>query len=83
MDMTDVQQAQEHLAQLVARAARGEEIVITTAGKPVAKLVPYAASQEPRIPGGWEGKVFIAEDFDDIPPEIASAFGLDEDTETS
>ena len=80
MDMTDVQQAQE---QLVARAAQGEEIVIATAGKPVAKLVPYTARQEPRVPGGWEGKVFIADDFDDIPPEIASAFGVDEDKKTS
>jgi len=51
MDMTDVQQAQEQLVQLVARAAQGEEIVIAAAGKPIAKLVPYAARQEPRIPG--------------------------------
>lgn len=83
MDMTDVQQAQEQLVQLVARAAQGEEIVIATAGKPIAKLVPYATRQEPRIPGGWEGKVFIADDFDDIPPEIALAFGVDEDKKTS
>ena len=83
METTDVQQAQEQLSQLVARVAQGEVIVITTAGKPMAKLVPYTVSQEPRTPGGWEGRVFIADDFDDIPPEIASAFGLDEDTKKS
>ena len=78
METTDVQQAHEQLSQLVARVAQGEEIVITTAGKPMAKLVPYTVSQELRTPGGWEGRVFIADDFDDIPPEIALAFGLQE-----
>ena len=76
METTDVQQAQEQLSQLVARVAQGEEIVITTEGKPMAKLVSYTVSQKPRRPGGWEGRVFIADDFDDIPPEITSAFLL-------
>lgn len=33
-------EAKTHLAQLLERAERGEEIVITRRGKPVARLVP-------------------------------------------
>jgi antitoxin (DNA-binding transcriptional repressor) of toxin-antitoxin stability system len=45
-------------------AAAGEEIIIAKAGRPVARLVPLAAALAPRIPGGWEGQVWMAEDFD-------------------
>lgn len=34
--------AKTHLSELVARAERGEEVVITRHNKPVAKLVPIA-----------------------------------------
>jgi len=67
--------AKTRLSQLVERAARGEEIIIAKAGKPLAKLVPLAARREPRKPGGWEGKVRIADDFDDpLPDELQGPF---------
>ena len=53
---------------------RGEEVVIGKAGKPVARLVPYREVREPRVPGGWEGRVRIADDFDELPDEVAAAF---------
>jgi prevent-host-death family protein len=68
-------QAKAFLSQLVDRAANGEEIILSKAGKPMAKLVPYHRSPEPRRPGGWEGRVRISEDFDaPLPPEIQGAF---------
>ena len=67
--------AKTRLSQLVERAARGEEIIIAKAGKPLAKLVPLAARREPRKPGGWEGKMRIADDFDaPLPDEIQERF---------
>ena len=36
-------EAKTHLSELVARAERGEEVVITRHNKPVARLVPIAA----------------------------------------
>ena len=36
--------AKTHLSELVARAERGEEVVITRHNKPVAKLVPVVRS---------------------------------------
>ena len=53
-------EAKTHLSRLVEEAANGEEVVIAKAGRPVAKLVPYAPPKKLREPGGWEGKVWIS-----------------------
>lgn len=54
---------------------KSEEIVITKAGKPLAKVVPLAKPATPRQPGGWEGKVRIREDLDEpLPEEVLAAF---------
>jgi prevent-host-death family protein len=68
-------EAKTSLSRLVDRAASGEEIILSKAGKPMAKLVPYHRSAASRQPGGWEGQVRISEDFDSpLPPEIQAAF---------
>ena len=68
-------EAKTSLSRLVDRAARGEEIILAKAGKPLAKLVPFHQAPRPRQPGGWEGRVRISEDFDaPLPPEIQAAF---------
>lgn len=72
--LVNIHEAKTHFSKLVERAERGEEIVIGRAGKPVAKLVPYRERGEPRKPGAWKGKVWIAPDFDELPPELAAAF---------
>jgi prevent-host-death family protein len=41
-------EAKTHFASLLERAARGEEIVITRHGTPVAKLVPLSADNHER-----------------------------------
>jgi len=71
----NIHDAKTHFSRLVERAERGEEIVIGRAGKPVAKLVPYREEHSlPRTPGGWEGQVRMAPDFDDLPAELVEAF---------
>jgi prevent-host-death family protein len=68
-------EAKTSLSRLVDRAASGEEIILSKAGKPLAKLVPFHRSTEPRKPGGWEGQVHISEDFDaPLPEDIQNAF---------
>jgi antitoxin (DNA-binding transcriptional repressor) of toxin-antitoxin stability system len=54
----------------------GEEVIIGKAGKPVAKLVRYERSTEPRRPGALKGKIKIEKDFDELPEDIAEAFGV-------
>ena len=77
MTLTNIHQAKTHLSKLIERVAAGEEIVIGKAGKPVAKLVPYTKEESPRTLGIWKGEVHIAEDFDELPEDIAQAFGMD------
>lgn len=68
-------EAKTSLSRLVDRAASGEEIILSKAGKPLAKLVPLHPSAKPRQPGGWEGRVRISEDFDaPLPPDLQAAF---------
>ena len=75
MRITDISEAKSQLSALIAKVMAGKEITIGKAGKPVAKIVPYDGSREPRKPGALRGKIHIAEDFDDLPGDIAAAFG--------
>jgi prevent-host-death family protein len=65
--------ARTHLSDLVDRAAAGEEIVITKAGTPKARLMPLRAPAVPRWPGAWRGRVRISPDFDAPLPETVLA----------
>jgi len=42
--------AKTHLSALLDRVERGEEVVITRRGKPVARLVPVAAAEPAAMP---------------------------------
>jgi prevent-host-death family protein len=71
----NVHEAKTHLSRLLARVARGEEVLINRAGKPVARLVPAAHPHGPRVLGADKGEVFIADDFDaPLPKELLAAF---------
>ncbi|MGH9113001.1 MAG: type II toxin-antitoxin system Phd/YefM family antitoxin [Acidimicrobiales bacterium] len=72
--IVNIHEAKTHLSRLVQRAASGEDIVIGKAGVPIARLVAYQETREPRTPGVWKGKVRIAADFDELPDEVAAAF---------
>ena len=75
MRTVNVYAAKTKLSSLLDDAERGEEIVITRSGRPVAKLVPYRASRKARTLGRLEGKIRIAADFDaPLPPEILADF---------
>jgi prevent-host-death family protein len=57
----NVQEAKTHLSELLARVERGEEVVISRAGSPVARLVAVA-KVPPRQFGGLP--LNVPEDFD-------------------
>lgn len=44
METIGLFEAKTHLSELIARAERGEEVVITRHNKPVARLVPIGAA---------------------------------------
>ena len=69
----NVHEAKTHLSRLLKRVAAGEEVIIAKAGRPVARLIPFARPGK-RILGMDEGKVWIAPDFDELPPDLLAAF---------
>lgn len=70
-------EAKTKLSQLVERAGAGEAIVIARNGTPVARLVPVVNTTSlASVRGAWRGRVHIADDFDDLPEDIAEAFGV-------
>lgn len=72
--LVNIHEAKTHLSRLVERAAAGEEIIIGKAGRPIARLVPYAEQPHPRQPGRWKGRVTIAADFDATPDAVIAGF---------
>jgi antitoxin (DNA-binding transcriptional repressor) of toxin-antitoxin stability system len=68
-------EAKTQLSRLIARAEAGEEIVVRRGAKPVAKIVAYEAPSSPRTPGHLNGRIALADDFDEIPPEFAEYTG--------
>jgi prevent-host-death family protein len=76
MAQVGMHEAKTKLSQLVERAEAGEDIVIARNGKPVARLVPVARTASlADVHGVWRGRVWMADDFDELPDEIADAFG--------
>jgi prevent-host-death family protein len=76
MAQVGMHEAKTKLSQLVERAEAGEDIVIARNGKPVARLVPVAATASlASVRGVWRDRVRIADDFDELPDDIADALG--------
>jgi prevent-host-death family protein len=64
-DMTEVgvHEAKTHLSRLLRRVAAGEVIVITSGGRPAARLVPIEPATTREL-GFDAGAIVIPEDFD-------------------
>jgi prevent-host-death family protein len=69
----NIYEAKTRLSQLVDKAAAGEEVIIARNGRPVARLVPIQRQPVKRVPGGWQGRVWIAPDFDEPDQDIIDA----------
>ncbi len=67
----NIHEAKTHLSRLLEKVQAGEEITISKAGKPVARLVPYQEPPPPkRVPGSLKGKIWISPDFDEPDKEF-------------
>ena len=75
--MRNISEAKAELSALIEAVSKGEEVIIGKAGVPVAKLVRFTGAVEPRVPGALRGQIRIGEDFDELPADIARAFGID------
>ncbi|MBI3890225.1 MAG: type II toxin-antitoxin system prevent-host-death family antitoxin [Candidatus Wallbacteria bacterium] len=73
--LKNISAAKAELSALIERVEKGEEVLIARAGRPVARLVPYEGIARRREPGALRGQIDIAPDFDDLPDDLARAFG--------
>jgi prevent-host-death family protein len=66
MQTVNIHAAKTQLSRLVEAAAAGEEIIIARAGRPLARLVPFApaAGQGRRRLGVLAGSLIVPADFD-------------------
>ena len=70
-------EAKSTLSKLVERVEGGEEIVITRRGEPAARLVPERQGGGfASLAGAWRGHVRIADDFDELPDDLADSLGM-------
>lgn len=74
MTMRNVTETKAELSALLVMVENGEEVIISRAGKPIAKLCKLDQRLEPRKLGLMRGKGWIAPDFDDPDPEIERLF---------
>jgi prevent-host-death family protein len=75
MKSVNVHEAKTHLSKLLARVEKGQEVLISRAGKPVARLVPHEESPPAPVFGSDRGKLIVPDDFDaPLPDDVLASF---------
>lgn len=74
MKIANIHEAKTQLSKLIEAVLQGEDVIISKAGKPLVKMIPYIPHSQPRKPGYWQGKVTMAEDFDILPESVINGF---------
>jgi prevent-host-death family protein len=79
MTEVTIHEAKTHFSKLIREVEAGGEVIVKRGSRPVARLMPYSETDEPRAPrepGGLEQQIWIADDFDELPEDLARAFGM-------
>ena len=77
MRQVNIHEAKTQLSRLLEEVERGERVVIARAGEPIAVLAPYKVAVRKRRLGLFAGEATLHADFDELPPDIATAFGME------
>ncbi len=67
-------EAKSHFSAIICEVENGESIVVTKKGKPVARILPFVSPTTQREFGFDEGRIWMADDFNDLSRDIAAAF---------
>lgn len=73
-----INEAKARFSRLVQLALDGEEVIITRHGRGAVMLTPVVQAPPTlqTVRGVWKGRVRIADDFDELPEEIAGELGI-------
>jgi antitoxin (DNA-binding transcriptional repressor) of toxin-antitoxin stability system len=69
-------EAKAKFSEVVDRASKGEEIIVTRMGHPIARISRFEPATPNRRLGLLAGRIRLTGDFDDWPNDIARDLGL-------
>lgn len=74
----NIHEAKTQLSRIIERVEKGEQVVISRAGVPVAKVVPFPRQLRRTGRGSLAGQIELADDWDApaVNEQIADDFGL-------
>jgi len=74
----NIHEAKTQLSRIIERVEHGEEVVISRAGHPVAKVVPLPSARRRTGWGSLSGRIALSSDWDssDTNEAIADEFGM-------
>jgi prevent-host-death family protein len=74
----NIHDAKTNLSRIIDRVEHGEEIIISRAGTPVAKVIPFTRRVDRTGRGSLRGRLVLADDWDspEVNESIARDFGL-------
>lgn len=74
----NIHEAKTNLSRIIERVEHGEEIIISRAGTPVAKVVPLTRTIHRTGRGSLRGQLVMAQDWDslEVNDAIADDFGM-------
>ena len=76
MVIKNISEAKAELSSLLESVSKGEEVIISKAGVPIAQLIRFTGLKRDRVSGSLKGAVKTQDDFDVLPAVLAKAFGV-------
>ncbi len=77
MDTFNISDAKANLSAIIEKVVEdGEDVIISKAGRPVARLTRFKTTKGKRKMGLFKGKITIPKDFDQWPADLAKSLGL-------
>ena len=76
MTILNITEVKSTLSEVIDRVERGEVVVVTRMGTPVARISAYSATKHCKRLGQLEGQASIPDDFDKWPEQEARALGI-------
>ena len=65
-------------SEIVDKAIKGEEFVVTRMGRPAVRVLRYEGRRRVSRLGDLAGRIRIADDFDGWPPDLCESLGISE-----
>ena len=71
-------EAKARFSEIVEKAVNGDEFIVTRKGRPAVRIIRYEPQRRAPKLGDLAGRIRIADDFDDWPPDLQEALGIAE-----